>query len=149
MAESTKIYDLGRVNLIFLGIPFSALGGYGEGESTIKIEKADPNFTHKRGADGSVARSKTYSRIYTVTISLLQTATANTVLSGLALLDENADNGAGVGPILVQDGGGLSLFGGSESWLEGPPKTVEYGPQAGNREWVIVVADGENFVGGN
>lgn len=148
-AEGLKVYDLGRVALIFLGIPFSALGGYGEGDSTIKIEKQDPNFTIKRGADGSVCRSKTYSKVYKITLSLLQSATANTVLSGLALLDENADNGAGVGPTLIQDGGGLSMFEATESFLEGTPTTVEYGPQAGNREWVIWAVDGVNFVAGN
>lgn len=149
MAESTKFYDLDKVNFVFLGVPFSALGGYGEGESTIKIEKADPNFTWKRGADGSVTRSKTYSKVYTVTLSLLQTATANSILSGFMQVDEKASNGAGVGPILVQDSGGITAFAGSESWLEGPPKTVPFGSQAGNLEWVIIVADGEIFLGGN
>lgn len=148
-SEATKFYDLDKVLINFLGVPLDSMGGYAEGDSVLKIEKMDPNFTFKRGADGSVARSKTYSRIYTLTLSLLATAAANAVLSALVLVDEKASNGAGVGPVLVADSGGQSIFAGSESWLEGPPKTVEYGPQAGNREWTIIVADGTMFQGGN
>lgn len=148
-SEATKYLDLDKVLVNFLGIPLDTMGGFGEGDQTIKIEKQDPNFTWKRGADGSVVRSKTYSKIYTVTLSLLQTAAANAVLSTFVSIDDAASNGAGVGPILIVDTGGLSIFAGAEAWLEGPPKTVAWGPQAGNQEWVIVVADGVMFAGGN
>ena len=147
--EPTKVYDLRSVTCNLGGIPLDEMGGWGEGESAIKIEKEGQSFITKKGADGSVVRSKTYDRVYKVTLILLQTAAANGVLSGLLALDETADNGAGIVPILIRDRQGLNVFGGSEAWIMGHPKTVEFGSTVKNLEWEIQVGDGDLFLGEN
>jgi hypothetical protein len=147
--EATKVYDLRSVTCNLGGIPLDDMGGWGEGEAAIKIEKEAQQFITKKGADGSVVRSKTYDRVYKITLTLLQTAGANGVLSGLLTLDESAENGAGIVPILIRDRQGLNVFGGAEAWIMGWPKTVEFGASVKNVEWEIQVGDGEMFLGGN
>jgi hypothetical protein len=149
MGEKTKVYDLGEVTCNFLAIPLDSLGGWGEGSGGIECEKQDPSFTIKRGADGSVVRSKTYSGVWMVKLVVLQTAAINAVLSAILALDEKATNGAGVGPLLVRDRQGLTVIAGPECWIEGHPKTVKFNAEQNNNEWVIVIANGTAFVGGN
>lgn len=133
MSESVKIYDLDQVSCNFMGAPIES--GFGEG-AAIKIEKADPSFTTKQGADGSIVRSKTGKKLYKITITLLQTAAGNQVLSAINQADEAASNGAGVGPLLIRDRQGTSLHHFSKAWIEQPP-AVEYNAEATNREWVL------------
>ena len=145
MAEFA-VYDLDQVTCNLGGFPIES--GYGEG-GAIKIEQQEKDFTVKVGNDGSVARSKTNKRFTIVTLTLLQTALANAVLSALNNLDRAAANGAGVVPILVRDRQGLSVFIGAEAWIEAPPMSVEYAAEASDREWTIGVARPERFDGGN
>lgn len=147
--EATKVYDLRSVTCNVGGIPLDEFGGWGEGESAIKIDKETASFITKVGADGTVVRSKTYNRVYKITLILLQTAAANGVLSGLLALDETAENGAGIVPILIRDRQGLNVFKGAEAWIMGQPKTVEFGATVKNVEWEIQVGDGTLFLGGN
>lgn len=145
MSEPLKVWDLGELTCNFLGIPIES--GFGEGNA-VTIEKQKDDFVIKEGADGSIVRSKTYSKLYMVKIVVLQTAAANALLSAIRQLDIIASNGAGIGPILIRDRQGLDVFTGTEAFIMGPPKTVTYAQLAGDREWVIAVGDGEQFVGG-
>lgn len=145
MTEAMKVYDLGEVTANFLGIAIES--GFGEG-NVITIEKQKDDFVIKEGADGSIVRSKTYSKLYMVKFILLQTAAANALLSAIRQLDIIATNGAGIGPILIRDRQGLDVFAGTEAFIMGPPKTVTYGQTAADREWTLAVGDGEQFVGG-
>jgi hypothetical protein len=54
-----------------------------------------------------------------------------------------------VGPVLIRDRQGLSIFSAPAAWLEGPPATVEYTADATDREWIIMADRGERFDGGN
>lgn len=148
MAEETKVYDLGEVTCNFLGIPLDSLGGWGDGGG-IEIEFEGDSFEDKKGADGSVVRSKTYEQRATVKLTLLQTAGANAVLSGVLNLDRKASNGAGVGPLLIRDRQGLTVIAGTKCWVKGSPKTVKFGQSAENLEWMIRISDAEDFIGGN
>lgn len=141
-----KVYDLDQVTCSFAGIPIEA--GFGEG-GALKIEQQDPDFVNKVGSDGSVTRSKTNKRLTKITVTVLQTATINAALSTLNNVDRAASNGAGVAPLLIRDRQGLSVFAAGESWLEGPPMSVEYGTEATDREWIIWAARPERFDGGN
>lgn len=149
MAEDPKVYDLGEVTCNFLGVPLDALGGWGEGDGGITIEFEGDSFEDKRGADGSVVRSKTYEDRSTVTLNLLQTAGANGVLSGILKLDRIATNGAGVGPILIRDRQGATVVTGAKAWIMGRPKTVKFGQSQNNQEWKIRIANTDDFIGGN
>lgn len=145
MAEDAKTYDLDQVAINFA---LQDLGqGFGEG-AAIKFEKTKETFTEKEGADGSVARSKTGSKLWKVTVTLLNTSGGNAILSGIHTLDENAPNGAGMGPLLVKDLGGKSLFISSKAWIRTWPN-LELNAEASNVEWVIMAAGAVPFWGGN
>lgn len=148
MAEDTKVYDLGEVTCNFLGIPIDQMGGWGDGGG-IEIEYDGDSFSDKMGADGTVVRSKTYDNRSTVKLTLLQTAGANAVLSGMLNLDRKASNGAGVGPCMIRDRQGLTVIAGTKCWIKGRPKTVKFGAAAENLEWLIRISDTEDFIGGN
>jgi len=145
MAEDPKIFDLDQVAVSFLGTDISQ--GYGEG-AAIKIEKVTPTTKWKEGADGSAARSKTGSKLYKVTLTYLSTSGANAVLSAIAQLDEDNPNGAGVGPLLVADLQGATLFASPQSGIETIPP-LDLNQEASNVEWVIYAANGSAFWGGN
>ena len=63
-------------------------------------------------------------------------------------IDRAAGNGAGVGPLLINDSQGLSLFAAAEAWIEGPPQAV-YAREDSPREWILWADQPERFDGGN
>lgn len=137
MSDPLKIRDLDQFALSFCGAEISS--GYGEG-AAIKIEKVTPSTKVKEGADGSASRSKTGSKLYKVTITYLSTSSANAVLSAIAQLDDLAPNGAGVGPLLVQDLQGATQLASPSSWIESMPP-LDINQEATNVEWVLYAAD--------
>lgn len=144
MAGGFKIYDFTEVAANLVGIPIDS--GFAPGTG-IAI-KRNPGFTFVRGADGQVTRSKTNDKTAEIRFTLLQSASANALLSALYNLDLASNNGAGVGPISIRDKQGLSLHFGAHAWIAQAPD-AEYAQEATNREWVIHVADLDGFDGGN
>lgn len=140
-----KVYDLENVISIICGLPIE--GGYGEGD-VIKIDPSEATFTVKKGADGSITRSKTYNGHVKITLTLMQSSEANALLSALHETDRLGKNGAGVGPTLIKDLGGASLHSATKSWIAGPP-TATYGREATHRDWPIETANMVSFIGGN
>lgn len=147
-AEPVKIYDVAGVSVNFLGIPLDAMGGLGD-NGGYSVEFEGDAFTDKKGADGSVVRSATHDDRCTVTLILLQTASANLVLSGILNLDRKAPNGAGVGPFLLRDRNGLTIIQASNAWIMGRPKTIPFKGEADNVEWKIRCGDTDELIGGN
>lgn len=145
MAQQFHTFDLDQLRLIILGIPID--GGYGEGEC-VQIEYDDADFTVKKGADGNVVRSKTYNSLAKITLTLMQTAEWNPLLSAIRLMDIKGKNGAGIGPCTIKDSGGASLYFAPKCWIEGPPKAT-FGREATHRDWVIMCQGMESFEGGN
>lgn len=142
---SLKIYDADQITLVFANIPI--VSGYADGEFC-RIQQTDKSFKSKTGTDGEVTRSKTKQKVTVCTITLMQTSSSNALLSGLLLLDENAQNGAGVGPLLVSDRQGTSIFEAQLAWITGPPETV-YNREAEGRAWEIECIRDVIIVGGN
>lgn len=141
-----ETYDPKLYTAVVAAIPVDA-AGYADGEF-IKVERDTDAFTDVAGTGGGVARAKQHDRRATVTLTLLQTSPMNAVLSTLAKLDYETDGGAGVGPFLLKDRGGLSVFAGSSCWVSRMPDvTLEKNVSA--RQWKIRVASLEQFEGGN
>lgn len=140
-----KIYDSKEVSIIFAGIPVD--GGYAEGEFC-RIEQTEEDFLTVIGTDGEVSRSKSNNKSAKVTLSLMQTAAVNAALSALNNLDKRAGNGAGVGPLLIKDRQGTSLYTASKAWISKPPD-VSFDKTATARAWEITCADLERLDGGN
>lgn len=145
MSVGLKIYDANEVTIVIAGIPID--GGFADGEF-LRIEQDSDDFTDVVGTDGEVTRSKTNDRRATVSLILMQSSSGNAVLSALNLLDKKTGGGAGVGPFLVRDKQGTSLYSASKCWIAKPPN-VSFGREAGPREWKIRVADLERLDGGN
>ena len=141
---STKNYDPALYTVAIAAVPISK--GYADGEF-IKIERDSDAFTDVVGTDGEVARAKSHDKRATCTLTLLQTSDGNALLSTLAALDEAADNGAGVGPFLLKDRGGLTLHAAAECWvMKLPDVTLDKGVTA--RAWKIRIANLVSFEGG-
>ena len=145
MSAGLKIYDANEVTIFIAGIPIDS--GFGDGEF-LRIEQDSDDFTDVVGTDGEVTRSKTNDRRATITLILMQSSSGNAVLSALNLLDKKVGNGAGVGPFLVRDKQGTSLYSASKCWIAKPPNAA-FGREAGPREWKVRVADLERLDGGN
>ena len=134
---STNTYDPNRYVLVIAGIPVPAKG-YADGEF-IKLERDSQLFTDKAGTDGSVTRTKSHDKRATCTFTLMQGAEMNAVLSTLAALDENSDNGAGIGPFALENLDGTTVHEADECWIAKlPDATLD--KEAGNRAWMVRIA---------
>jgi len=140
-----KVYDANEVTIIVAGIPIDS--GYDDGEFC-RIEPESPDFVDKVGTDGEVTRSKTNDRRATCSVILMQSSTGNALLSALNNIDRLNGNGAGVGPFLVRDKQGTSLYAAAECWISQPPN-VSFDREPTAREWTIRIANLERFDGGN
>lgn len=145
MSGDLKIFDLNRLTIVVAGIPIS--GGYGDAD-VIKIERSGPLFTTKMGADGDVTRSKSFNKHAKITLYLMQSSTANALLSAQANLDFASDNGAGVGPLAIADLGGATLYAAPKSWIAEAPSPT-FSREAEVREWIVECSDLSWFEGGN
>lgn len=122
------------------------MSGYGQGGS-LMLEQVDPTFVHVVGTDGEVARCKKGNPLVKITVTLMQTAIANTVLSGIHTADKLAPNGILL-PFALVDTGGASIFASSASWIEGFP-AAEFTNEAKDRVWVIFAIGSLHFLGNN
>lgn len=145
MADALKIYDADQISIVMIGIPVT--GGFDDGEF-LTIEADSEDFTVKVGTDGQVTRSKTNNRVAKITIKLMQSSDANAAFSALNNLDRSNSNGAGVGPMLIRDRGGSTLYTASKCWIMQPPD-VSFDREATAREWVFQCADFVRFDGSN
>ncbi len=139
-----KEYDPDQIVVIFAGI---LMKGYADG-SFVTLEEANPRFTKKVGTDGTVTRSKVLDRSGKCTIKLMQSSECNDQLSAIAIQDQIAPNGAGVGALEIKDLNGTSLHHAAEAWIAEVPKP-DWDKEAGAREWVIEFASVGSLHGGN
>ena len=140
-----KVYDANEVLVSIAGIPVES--GYDDGEF-LRIEQEADDFLDKAGTDGEVTRSKSNDRRATISIILMQSSLGNSLLSGLNNIDRSAGNGAGVGPLLVQDNQGTSLYTAAECWISKPPD-VSFDREPTAREWTLRCANLIRFDGSN
>ncbi len=140
-----KIYDADQVSLVFMGIPIDS--GYADGEF-LSIEQTTADFESVVGTDGEVTRSKTNDARATIKVKLMQTSSGNAAFSALNNIDKTLPGGAGVGPMLVKDRQGTSLYTASKTWIAKPPD-VSFDRAATAREWTLECANLVRFDGGN
>lgn len=144
MAAAFSIYDFDQYVITYNGI---IIDGFADGTALTIAPEADA-YEDLVGVDGRVSRSKTLDNRWTATINLLQTSTANELLSALLMADLNAPNGAGVGAFIVKDVQGSTLFVGAEAWIKRPPDiTLER--NASTRTWIIRIAQGLVYIAGS
>lgn len=144
MSRRAAFYDPDQVLVYFAGI---LVQGFADGEF-IAVEQMSDGFTSVVGSDGEVARSKSNDRRVKVTIKLLQTSSANALLSAAHIADLAAPNGVGASVLTIEDLHGGSIVQGAQAWIVKFPD-APYDRTAKSREWIIEVADGVRVEGGN
>jgi len=142
-----KVYDSNEVSLIVAALPLESGRGE-EGGTFVALEYLTDAFVDVVSLDGEATRSKTNDNRATVTVTLMSTSSSNALLSALHNADKLANNGAGVGPLLIQDRQGNTVYAAAESWVVKSPKQ-EFGQKAVPLEWQIRCANLISFVGGN
>jgi hypothetical protein len=142
---SLKVYSAAEISFIFSGIPID--GGRGDDEFC-EIAKQEDTYTYKAGIDGEGTRSETKNSYHKVTLTLMQTSSANALLSALHNGDIAIPGGQGIAPILVKDRQGASLFTAAEAWIEKIPD-LKYAKEAGTVKWIIGCHQPVNVLGGN
>ncbi len=139
-----KTYDANEVALIMAGSPISGLAD----GTFVTVAQNEDSFSLVIGSDGEGARSKNNNESAIVTFTLLQTSESNAVLAALHNLDIASANGDGIGPLLVKDNSGVSLYTAEKAWIRKPPD-AEFGREVGSREWVIETHKLINLTAGN
>lgn len=141
-SEKAKVFSLQNSICLLAGILLP--GGVGDSD-WIEIEKKSDSWNSTEGVDGSAAFAQTNSKLYTLKLKYLQTATANAVLTGIYEAQQ-------VSRILVpfawKDTGGADLFIAESCVIMKPPK-INRGNKIVTQEWALECADGRLFLGGN
>jgi len=139
-----KTYNPSKVLVIMNGVPLS---GFADG-TFINITQMNDGITTIVGADGEIARAINTDRRCTVTVTLNQTSPGNEALSGMYSIDLLTCGGI-VGPLMIQDLCGETIFMASQAWVV-KPADVEYAKTITNRAWQIETgAPSVYLVGGN
>jgi hypothetical protein len=139
-------FDVNQLTILVGAILIDS--GFAE-DDVVKVEPGDDDWLIVKGADGSVARSKSNDKTAKVTLRLLQTSPKNALLSAARALDANTPGGAGVGPFMLNDRSGVTKIAASKSFILGRPKDISFGKTIKVREWVIFLADEVQLLGGN
>lgn len=109
-------------------------------DSFISVEPAGDGTSHVVGADGEIVRSIDPSKVYTVKVALLQTSPTNSYLQ--KMYDKDKKDGTGTFQVNINDLLGKEKFVGSVAWVTKPASWAR-GKAQGNREWEIVVGEGD------
>lgn len=143
LSNEVRTYASSQVLIIFGGVPLTGLAP----DTFVSFAPSVARVTSAVGADGEIARSVSSNRMWAGTVNLQQTSPSNDVLSGFAAADELT--GGAVLPLLIQDLSGRTLLGFSQAWISALP-TIEYGSEAGTREWGFETgAPNVVLIGGN
>ena len=109
-------------------------------DSFISIEPAGDGTSYVVGADGEIARSIDPSKVYTIKLALLQASATNAYLQ--KMYEKDKKDGSGTFSVNINDILGKEKFVGSVAWVT-KPATWARGKAQGNREWEIVVGEGD------
>jgi len=136
-----KNYDPALIVVTFAGIQ---IGGYAAG-TFVKSERSEDAFSKKSGSKGDITRVRSRDRSGSITVTLMAESPTNDQLSARAVIDEVS--GLGSGAAFIKNLNGTTLVTAPHAWIRKLP-VVEYGNEAGDREWVIDVDELVEHVGG-
>lgn len=137
-------YDPAQLAIVFAGIP---VDGFADG-TFLSVEQNEDSFSLQVGTDGEGCRSKSNNRSGRVTFTLGQWSKTNDLLSAVHQVDINSPNGDGIGPLLIKDMSGTSIYAAEKAWIVKPPAAA-FGREAESREWVIETNDLQQLHGSN
>ena len=137
-------YSADQVVVNFCG---KTLRGMGDG-TFVRIRYLSPAFTSKAGSDGLVSDSRTADRRADVEVILETTSSSNLVLSALHNLDLRTRNGSGIGPLMIKDLSGNSIYTSEKARIMKAPDR-EFARETGQASWVIQAKKLLSVDGGN
>jgi len=123
-------YNVAQVSINLLGVLVE--GGYASDE-VITVTMTNDRYKVYEGADGSVSRADTNSRLAKVELHLAQTSPTNAALTA-------AFNAGVVGPIEILDLNGASMHVASKAWIVKSPDAM-YKQLPDKRTWTFEAAD--------
>lgn len=135
-------FDFKRVSVIVGGI---RIQGFADGEG-VSVELDDDLYQKVTGADGDVSRARRNGLAASAKLTLMQTSPSNDILSGFAILDRTLN--AGIVPFMIKDLLGTSVIFSAYGWVKKLPAYTA-GKELSNREWILDLANVEEFIGGN
>jgi len=138
-----KVYDPDQYTLVVCGI---TPHGYADG-SFITVKMKTPMFQSTVGTDGEVSRARSNDRRADIELKLMQTSDSNDLFSALAAIEQNRQNGAGVGAFLLKDRNGRTELSAAECWLVQEPD-IDLDRTPKERVWKFEVAKLQRFDGG-
>jgi len=141
---SVKIYNSDQAICTFAGIPI--LTGKADG-TWLTVAPVSDTFDDASGADGEVVRSNNNDKRHTVTITLLQSSVANSLLASLHVIDKSSTGGGGVGPFSLTDLNGTEVFVAGKAWIKRGPD-LEHAKAVSNRVWILTAVEDAKFEGG-
>ena len=140
----TYTYNASQVSVVFFNIPVNA--GYADGEFLTIAQEAN-DFDYIVGTDGTVGRNATNNAVAVLQLKLLQVSPTNDLLSAVRLAGL-ANNLTGVGPFMVKDRLGTSLYQGLHTWIAKPPD-VSFDRGVKERVWTFHCSDLVRYDGSN
>lgn len=140
----TKNYDPNQIVQSFAGIPIL---GYAKGTFVNVAFNADA-FNLTVGSSGEGCRAKTNDRSMIVTFTLLQSTQTNDLLSAIHNVDLLSPNGDGVGPYLLKDLQGTTLYTAETMWIK-KFADLSYSDEVDARVWTLETDAGLANIGGN
>lgn len=145
-----KVVDAMQIRISFGGVQISrgaGASGYGD-DVFLSVKQKTDSFIEGEGTDGTVWRSKTYSRLCECELTLLQTSASNDYLSSMLVTDEQAQNGAGIASFVVEDLNGTTKFVAQKAYVKKFPDQ-DWGKGAKERKWMIIAIRSSENVGSN
>lgn len=130
-------YDSNEVSVNALGVLVE--GGFST-DTLVMVTMTNDRYKEYEGADGSVSRSDTHSRIAKVEIHLAQTSPTNAVFAA-------AFASGVIGPIEILDLNGASVHSCSKAWIVKQPD-AGYKRDVDVRVWTFTCADMNSFSAG-
>ncbi len=134
--------DPGSIVMTFKGVNIT---GVMDG-TFCEVERAEDAVTMHVGAQGEVTRVMSRNKTGSVTFNIVQSSVTNQLLSAIAAADEK--DRSGVGPLLITDLNGTTVYKATEAWIRKLPKG-EHAKDATGRSWVIDCAKLLMNVGGS
>lgn len=133
-------YDPKEVTLL---VGPAIISGYAD-DTFINIEYDEDTYTLMTGCDGETIRSRSHVRSAKITISLMPSSIANTILMAYHVADLAGN--AGAVTLAIRDGSNNTIHSSEGVWVEKTPGR-EYGKEAKAVQWVLRAARLETVFG--
>lgn len=135
-----RTYDPKAVTVVVGG---KLIDGFGA-DTFVTVTRDDDDWQKMIGVDGTGARAKTNNTAGSISITLLHTSPANSLLMALVTADQQSATGAV--PVLIRDTNGSTLCFAASAWVKKMPD-VSFQKNVNERTWTLDSCNVEISVG--